>query len=289
MTDERRPRGIGTAIGAGPRPIGLFLFFHDEDYARAAAAAGIDGFVVDLESAGKRERQAGADTEINRNVPADVRRCREAVGTSRILCRVNNLPGRLESEIGEVVSAGADEVFVPMVLSLDEVRRAEEAIAGRADLDLMIETEWAVLHAAELAALPVRRIFVGLHDLAIQRGSRSLWEGLRDGTVERVREAVGAIDFGFGGMTLPDRGAPIPSRLLSAELERLCCDFTFLRRSFLRDVPIDSLPAAVAAMRAAWGEISARTEEARTRNHGELRAVLDGIFGGSSPGEPLRA
>lgn len=272
---------------AGPPPsarreassIGLYLFFHDEAYARAAAAAGIDGFVVDLESSGKEARQAGADTEINRNVPADVYRCREAVGDRRILCRVNNRPGEMEREIEEVVAAGADEVFVPMVESIDDVRRAQQAIAGRVDLALMIETEWAVAHADRLAAEPVRRVFVGLHDLGIQRRSRSLWEGLRDGTVERVRRAVGDVAFGFGGMTLPDGGSPIASRLLAAELARLRCDYTFLRRSFLRDVPRAALAPSVARMRAAWARLALRSPEDVERDHDELCSTIDAILG----------
>ncbi len=278
MTPADPPPSTRGAAGT----IGLYLFFHDADYARAAAAAGVDGFVVDLESSGKDARQAGADTEINRNVPADVRRCREAVGDRRILCRVNNRPGEMEREIEEVVAAGADEVFVPMVESIDDVRRAQQAIAGRVDLALMIETEWAVAHADRLAAEPVRRVFVGLHDLGIQRRSRSLWEGLRDGTVERVREATGDVAFGFGGMTLPGGGFPIASRLLAAELSRLGCDYTFLRRSFLRDVPREALGRAVAEMRAAWTRLAVRSPEAVRRDHDELRAVLDTLLGHSA-------
>ena len=56
-----------------------------------------------------------------------------------------------------------------------------------------------------------------------------------DGTVARVRSLFN-VPFGFAGLTLVDGGFPVPCRLLIAEMARLGCSFTFLRRSFHRDI-----------------------------------------------------
>jgi hypothetical protein len=92
-------------------------------------------------------------------------------------------------------------------------------------------------------------VYVGLNDLRIDRGSNDLFEPLIDGTVERIRAHVDGPRFGVAGLTLPDRGAPVPSRLLAAELIRLRADFTFLRRSFLADTAGRPLGPALAAIR----------------------------------------
>jgi hypothetical protein len=76
---------------------------------------------------------------------------------------------------------------------------------------------------------------VGLNDLRIDRRSDQLFRPLVDGTVDDVRAEV-AQPFGVGGLTLPEGGHPVPSRLLAAELIRLGADFTFLRRSFTADM-----------------------------------------------------
>ena len=40
----------------------------------------------------------------------------------------------------------------------------------------------------------------------------------------------------MAGLTLVQHGYPIPCRLLIAEMARIDCEFTFLRRSFHRDM-----------------------------------------------------
>ena len=56
------------------RPFELLLFATDEGVVGAASAAGVDGIIVDWERADKARRQASADTEINQDTPADLRR-----------------------------------------------------------------------------------------------------------------------------------------------------------------------------------------------------------------------
>ena len=122
-----------------------------------------------------------------------------------------------------------------MVRSAGEVADAIRVARGRCGVGILVETVDAVRNAAELARLPLSRVYVGLNDLSIERGSRSIFEALTDGLVDEVRPLF-TVPFGMAGLTLPDCGRPIPCRLLIGEMARLACDFSFLRRSWRRDV-----------------------------------------------------
>jgi hypothetical protein len=121
-----------------------------------------------------------------------------------------------------------------MVRSVEEVEDALAAADGRVDVGILVETSAAVTLSRQLSDLPISRVYVGLMDLALERGTASIFEALVDGTVERVRGDVD-VPFGVGGLTLPGFGDPIPAEILTAELVRLECDFSFMRRSFMRD------------------------------------------------------
>lgn len=217
-----------------PARFELILFSTRPDYIRRAVAGGASGVIVDWENVGKRERQGSADTQINADTPEDLQVVRTC-GKHRVLCRINSVWPGTDREVGEAVAGGADEVLVPMVRSVGEVERVLRLARGRCEVGILVETVAAVAIAEALARLPLCRVYVGLNDLAIERGSVTIFEAIADGTVERVREQFPHVPFGFAGLTLPDRGDPIPCRLLIAEMARLDCRFSFLRRSFFRD------------------------------------------------------
>jgi hypothetical protein len=208
----------------------LFLFSTDVDLIRAAVEGGAAGAVVDWEYIGKAERQAGFDTQINHDTLEDLRRVR-ACTAARVLCRINAFGPWTQKEIEAAVQAGADEILLPMVRSVEEVERVLEWAKGRCGVGILIETREAVAICERLAQLPLTRAYLGLHDLAIERRTPNPFRAIPDGIVGRVRSAF-PIPFGFAGLTLPDRGFPIPCRLLIAEMARLGCSFSFLRRSF---------------------------------------------------------
>lgn len=230
-------------------PFELLLFVATPGMARAADDAGIDGLVIDWESRGKAERQTGYDTQINRQTPDDLRAVR-AVTQLPIVCRLNPYGPWTPGEVEQAVIDGADEIMLPMVRGRDDVARTLDLASGRVPVGILIETADASCQPQVFSDLPLSRVYVGLHDLAIERGSTNPFEAVADGTVERVRDAC-TMAFGFGGLTLPDRGTPIPCRLLMAEMARLGCRFSFLRRSFLRDVPPEKFEEGVRAIRAA--------------------------------------
>jgi hypothetical protein len=187
---------------------------------------------------------------------------------------VNGFGSWTRREIDCAVDAGADELLLPMVRNPREVDQALEMVAGRCGLGILIETRAGVRATPELVRRPLSRVYVGLNDLRIDRGSNELFEPLIDGTVEHVRSYVDGPHFGVAGLTLPDLGAPIPSRLLAAELVRIRADFTFLRRSFLADTFGRPLAPAVAAIRDHLARLAQRPPSERRQDRESLiRAV----------------
>jgi HpcH/HpaI aldolase/citrate lyase family len=246
----------------------LFLFTPDPDFAARAVVAGVHGIVIDWERVGKEERQEAADTEINLDTVEDLIRVRAAT-SARILCRINPVGSGTAGEIDAAASAGADEVLVPMVRTPGDVEVALELAHGRVGIGILVETVEALGRADALGRLPLSRVYVGLNDLRIERGSPSIFTAVLDGTVERVR-AASRVPFGFAGLTLPEAGDPIPCRLLAAELARLRCNFTFLRRSFRRDVAGRELEVEIPRMHDALRVASARSRAEIARDRAEL-------------------
>ncbi|MEY4581879.1 MAG: hypothetical protein RL701_6582, partial [Pseudomonadota bacterium] len=150
-----------------------------------------------------------------------------------------------------------------------DVETILEYARGRCKVGFLVETREAVQRIDTFAELPVTRVYVGLFDLAIERRCQNLFTPLIDGTVERVRAAVRA-PFGVGGLTLPERGAPIPCRLLIGEMARIACDFSFLRRSFLADTVAQDAGAAARSILAAVAAARVRSSKEVARDRAEL-------------------
>ena len=99
----------------------------------------------------------------------------------------------------------------------------------------MIETQESISLAKSLSNYQIDKMYVGLNDLAISRGKSNIFLPFIDGTIEQITESL-SIDFGVAGLTHPSSGSPVPCRLIIEELKRHNCHFTFLRRSFYRDL-----------------------------------------------------
>ena len=269
--------------------IELCLFYNGLDSARLAQDAGVDYLVVDCEFHGKQRRQEGFDTEINEQTPADVAVARAVAPEIPILCRINSLTensARSLDEARAAVNNGANEILLPMVRSLQEVERSLTVVGSQAQIGLMLETEWALEHARELDQFPLSRVFVGLSDLMVERRSRNLFENVWNGTVAQVRGRILSARFGFGGLTIPEGGAPIPCLLLMSELARMRCDFTFLRRSFYRDLAAgpDTPSSAVIAIRTAWERMLNRSLTEQERDRKQLWSLFETRLGLISAG-----
>jgi hypothetical protein len=245
------------------RPFELLLFTTRLAYLPAVEDGAIAGLVVDWETTGKHERQRGRDTQIGADTLEDLVRVRAAT-RSRILCRVHGPGPGSAVELERAIGAGADEVLLPMVTTPQEVESVLDLVEGRCALGILVETEEAVRNAEALGELRLARAYVGLNDLAIDRGSDDLFAPLRDGTIDRLRAAF-RCPFGFGGLTDPARGSPVPARVLIGEMARVGCEFGVLRRSFLRDVPPEKAAFIARAIADAYHALEVRPDAVARR------------------------
>jgi len=273
--DSRRLRRKGVTNGWS---FGLLLFSTDTELIRRAVPAGVTGIVVDWERDGKEGRQSQADTQISPNTVEDLRRVRAAT-SAPVICRINGPGFTSEREIEQAIAAGADELLLPMVQSLQDVTAVLHQVGSRCRVGIMLETIGAVESARELGGLPLARTYVGLNDLGLQRGTPNIFTALVDGTVEGVREFFDC-PFGVAGLTLPELGTPIPCRLLIGEMARLKCDFSVLRRSFLRDTLGLDLTREIPRLRQALAAANKRNRVDVLKDHVELQAAVaawDGV------------
>ena len=237
----------------------LYLFSLDTEFIRKAVASGVHGIIVDWENQNKGKRQAGADTEINKATIEDLRRVRNCTD-ARVICRINGYNSTTTDEIENAIDSGADEILLPMVRSEIEVEKALNLIAGRCGLGILVETIDAVNIADKLSKLPLTRVYVGLNDLGIERRTPNIFSAIEDGTVEKIRGSF-EVPFGFAGIKFPECGYPIQCRLLMAEMTRLNCDFSFLRRSFNHDIKGKDLSAEVPRILESINEHLQRTSD----------------------------
>lgn len=263
---------------ASSKGLELLLFSSEPAQVGEAGRAGIDGIVVDLEKTGKRSRQAGADTAISAATFSDLKKVRAAFA-GELICRINNSGAGIAAEARQAIKCGADEVLLPMVQTVQEVEVLLQACQGQCKAGILIETVEAMQALKRLVAFPLSRVYVGFNDLALSRGTYpNIFAPLLDGTIEHLRAACSP-PFGFGGLTVPEGGTPIPCRLLMSEMVRVGCDFTFLRRSFFRDVAPEGYEEALSRIRKSYKEISRLGRAELGLCHQKFAAVVKGAFG----------
>ena len=251
----------------------LLLFSNNVPFVKAAATAGLDGVIIDREYIGKSHRQQDLDTQINQHTFDDLTRIQQATDL-KVFCRINNIPEIRTKEAKQAVQYGANEIFLPMVRNIDEIYELLEILDGQAGLGILIETDAAIAIAKEVAQLPLSYVYVGLNDLALERSMSNIFENVYNGTVESIREYFHNIPFGFGGLTVPPYGNPIPTILLMGEMMRLDCNFVFLRQSFLRDVSHDYLQDAIPIIKSELANMRKRTKLDIEKQHKELLTCI---------------
>jgi len=261
------------------KSFGLILFCTDPTVVPIAVNAGIEAIVVDWENADKTTRQFARDTEINYDTIDDLRNIRAAT-QARVLCRINPFSAATPGEVDNAISAGADEILLPMVRQRSEIEATLKHVDKRCGLGILLETNEAVRYGHEWTDLPLSRVYVGLNDLAIERHHRSIFTSLIDGTVETLRNLFD-VPFGFGGLTLPDRGSPVPCRLMIAEMIRLNCHFSFLRRSFKRDIRGHNWPREIERILKALENAYTRTTDEIESDRSELTEIVKALASSS--------
>lgn len=244
--------------------ISLLLFTNVAELAAQAIGAGIDGIIIDWERHDTPERQVMDDGKTDSLEDLQTI-C--AVPGVRPYCRINPWNENSCFEMEQALTAGAEHILLTMVHGADEVEQFIETVAGRARTGIMVETVAACDCAGVLAKLPIDFVYVGLFDLALSSNSANLFQPFLDHTVMRLREQFASLPFGVGGLTTVDRGTPIPCLDLMAELARHHCDFTFLRRSFKRDIIGRDMDEEVAKLQQHWARLLHRSEVEVERDH----------------------
>jgi hypothetical protein len=258
------------------RPLELVLFETDPVRASAAYDQGISSFIFDVETRGKCERQSAFDTDIS---AASLDELSTFVAKSKIrpICRLDSWHGRTALDVERAIAGGASELIFPMVRTVAEIEHLLSLVARRVPFGIMIETKDILDCVSEISRMPLSRVYVGLNDLMISRGSWNLFEPMIDGTVDRIRSQIGSLRFGVAGATCVDGGSPVPFRLLLADLARLDVEFTMLRRSFRRDVKPDEIGPAIRDISKLWRDLRARTQPEISGDRATFTAIVAGL------------
>jgi citrate lyase beta subunit len=220
---------------------------------------------VDLEKAGKAERQKGLDTFISSHHMHDVGLVKAALKRSMLMVRVNPYqqenPKTSSAEVDEVLAQGADLLMLPMFSRASQVRAFCEMVDGRVPVVTLLETAGALASMDEWLDTPgIFEVFVGLNDLHLSLGCRFMFEPLLMGHVDRVAAAASALGlrFGFGGIARVNEGI-LPGRDVLGEHLRLGSSAVILSRTFNRLDGEHSFEEAVLALRRAEAELALRT------------------------------
>jgi hypothetical protein len=255
------------------RPFELLLFSVRPKIIVEAMAGGVRGVMIDMETRGKQDRQAGFDTQINQDTYEDIRHIKRNTA-AWVITRVNGFWDGTADEVQQAIDHGADEILLPMVRTVDQVESALKIVRGQIPMGIFVETANAVQCSRELSQLPLSRVYVGLNDLAIDRQLRNIFTSVADGTLDEIRSYFHQ-PFGFGGLTLPDAGSPIPCRLLISENARLKTQFSFLRRSYFRDTAGKDLALETPRLLQALRDSMQLSQSDLERDHRELARLID--------------
>jgi hypothetical protein len=240
-----------------------------------------DAVIVDWERAGKSTRQehahlsVGFEPSMGTDSPDQLRHVRASFD-GRLIVRTNPVGPTTADEFTVAKQEGANDVLLPMVRSPHELASALELAGPTIDVGIMVETVDGIRNLDALIALRPSFCFVGLVDLALERTTSNLFAPIVDGLLDDVSTALrnANIPFGFGGLTLPGYGTPIPSELLAGEMSRVGASFGILRRSFLADLSRTDPGDALQAINAMASLLSRRSPENIATDH---RALLDAL------------
>lgn len=267
------------ATGADPSEkkflhLNLMFLASEKTCICAAQRGGVDRVLLDLETLGKKQRQAGHSAFLSQNTLEDVPRVRSYVDSAAFWVRVNPIHPGSQHEIDAVIAGGADVVMLPMAFDADQVQAFLSCVNGRAKTCVMIETIPALQALEQIVALPgIDECFIGINDLHIALGQRFMFELLGDGTLDRIARCMHKhqMPFGFGGIAKMGEGT-LPSTALLGEHLRLGSSSVILSRAFRRGTTetaqaCEKIPLEIEKIRAEQRRISAWNEAAFEQNH----------------------
>lgn len=229
--------------------------------------AGVDGVIVEWENI-----EGDRSPIITSEMVKTLEQVRQMTDTW-IICRLNPYYERTIEEIELAIAHKVDEIWLPKVQSGEEVIQVLNWADNRVKIGIVVETVEAMNLSSQLAELPLYRVHIGLNDLRDNLNNPHSFCTLIDGTVEKILKNF-HISSGFGGLTLPHKGYPIPCHLLMGELARLGCNFSLLRRSFIADIQGKNLAREIPCIKNYMSEITQRSPQQIETEHQEfLRQV----------------
>lgn len=251
-------------------PMKTIMINNDPAVAADAQAAGVARLMVDLESHGKKERQASRTTFISTHVKEDIAPMRAAVKQAELMVRVNGWHANSREEVEYVIAQGADRIMLPMITGMAQMEGFLEIIKGRTKVLPLVETSYSMAHISTIAALPeIDDIFIGLNDLHLSLGLDFLFEPLALGILDWMAANIKAAGktFGFGGITTMGSGE-LPAQRILAEHVRMGSRGVILSARFSKDVRITEpdgrqsrIQSAMDAMRAEYDRAAARSSQ----------------------------
>lgn len=232
-------------------PLKLFYITNRPEIAQIADETGVDRVFIDMEYIGKDIRQGGMDTVQNHHTIQDIRKIKPVIKHAELLVRVNPIHDSTleyecsETEIRQVIDAGADVVMLPMYRTVNDIQRFVRTVNGDAKTLLLCETPEAVEIMPEVIKHGgVDEIHIGLNDLHLALKKKFMFEILADGTVEKIVNIIkdSGIKYGFGGIARIGYGT-LPAEKIIAEHYRLGSKMAILSRSFCNADKIDDVGA----------------------------------------------
>ncbi|KWW31956.1 MAG: Uncharacterized protein AUK63_52 [bacterium P3] len=213
---------------------------NNPEVAQIAQRSGVDRIWVDMEWIGKEERQAGMNTVKSHHTIQDIVKLRPVVTDSTLMVRVNPMHEATKDycgskeEIDETVKAGAEVIMLPMFKTVREVDLFVNYVAGRAKVQLLVETKEANECIEKILEVPgIDEVHIGLNDLHLAYKKKFMFELLCDGTVDRLAGILRqkGVKYGFGGIARVGYGM-LPAEYIIAEHYKLGSTAAILSRNF---------------------------------------------------------
>lgn len=260
------------------------LITNNKSIAVDAQAAGVSRIMVDLESHGKKERQASRATVISTHSILDVAAMRRVVTSAELMVRVNGWHPGSPQEIHQVIEGGADRVMLPMITALSQWEAFVATVAGRAKIIPLVETAYSMAHIEEIAAHPsVDEVYIGLNDLHLSLGLDFLFEplalGLIDWMAERIR--LHRKSFGFGGIGAIGGAGELSPHAILGEHARLGSSCVILSSRFAKDIDIaapqgrpDRLRKALSDIQRDYEALCLRAPTQQAHEHSATQKII---------------
>jgi len=246
----------------------LLLITNEPQQAKEWDAAGVDIIFIDLEIAGKHERQGHLNTVISSHNIEDVSLIKAELSTSKLLVRVNPLNDSSHAEVEEVIDRGADIIMLPMFKSSDEVSELVEMVAGRSQIYPLIETPEALSEIESLAVMDsISGFHFGLNDLHLALNLNFMFEVMLLPEFQRATEVLKEHNrlFGVGGVARMGTGM-LPGEVVVRENFRVGSQRIILSRGFKSEIVAEEYSEEIALVKKTYLNSASIDLEANRRN-----------------------